>query len=51
MSIERQLPVADEIEKELDQAFPYGDDVARSERLRQSILKSAFEGRLGGSLT
>jgi type I restriction enzyme M protein len=32
--------VADEIEKELDQAL------TRSERLRQSILKRAFEGRL-----
>jgi hypothetical protein len=30
------------IEKELDQAL------ARSERLRQSILKRAFEGRLVG---
>jgi len=38
--VERRLSVADEIEKELDQAL------ARSERLRQSILKSAFEGRL-----
>ena len=38
--LERRLSVADEIEKELDQAL------ARSERLRQSILKSAFEGRL-----
>ena len=38
--VERRLSVADEIEKELDQAL------ARSERLRQSILKRAFEGRL-----
>jgi type I restriction enzyme, S subunit len=38
--VERRLSVADEIEKELDQAL------ARSERLRQSILKSAFEGKL-----
>jgi type I restriction enzyme, S subunit len=38
--VERRLSVADEIEKELDQAL------ARSERLRQSILKKAFEGRL-----
>ena len=42
------LSMADEIENELDQALPYGDDMARSERLRQSILKSAFEGRLVG---
>ena len=34
------LPVTDEIEKELDQAL------ARSEQLQQSILKSAFEGKL-----
>ncbi|MFH1633500.1 MAG: restriction endonuclease subunit S [Chloroflexota bacterium] len=40
--VERRLSVADEIEKELDQAL------ARSERLRQSILKRAFEGRLIG---
>jgi len=40
--VERRLSVADEIEKELDQAL------ARSERLRQSILKRAFEGRLVG---
>ncbi len=38
--VERRLSVADEIEKELDQAL------ARSERLRQSILKRAFEGKL-----
>lgn len=38
--IERRLSVADEIAKELDQAL------VRSERLRQSILKRAFEGRL-----
>ena len=38
--VERRLSVADEIEKELDQAL------ARAERLRQSILKRAFEGRL-----
>ena len=30
----------DEIEKELDEAL------VRAERLRQSVLKSAFEGRL-----
>ena len=35
-----------EIEKELDQAFPDGDDMARSKRLRQSILKRAAEGKL-----
>ena len=40
MSIDCRLSVADEIEKELDQAL------ARSERLRQSILKQAFEGKL-----
>jgi type I restriction enzyme S subunit len=34
------LSVADEIEKELEQAL------ARSERLRQSILKRTFEGKL-----
>ena len=34
------VSVADEIETEFDQAL------ARSERLRQSILKRAFEGRL-----
>ena len=38
--VERRLSVADEIEKELDQAL------VRAERLRQSVLKSAFEGRL-----
>ena len=38
--VERRLSVADEIGRELDQAL------ARSERLRQSILKRAFEGRL-----
>ena len=38
--VERRLSVADEIEKELDQAL------ARSERLRQSILKRAFDGTL-----
>ena len=38
--VERRLSVADEIEKELDQAL------ARSEQLRQSILKRAFEGKL-----
>jgi type I restriction enzyme S subunit len=38
--IERRLSVADEIEKELDQAL------VRSGRLRQAVLKSAFEGRL-----
>ena len=38
--VERRLSVADEIEKELDQAL------VRAERLRQAVLKSAFEGRL-----
>ena len=38
--IERRLSVADEIEKELDEAL------VRAERLRASVLKSAFEGRL-----
>ena len=38
--VERRLSVADEIEKEIDQAL------ARSERLRQSILKRVFEGKL-----
>lgn len=38
--VERRLSVADEIEKELDEAL------VRAERLRQSVLKSAFEGRL-----
>ena len=38
--VERRLSVADEIEKELEQAL------VRSERLRQAVLKSAFEGRL-----
>ena len=32
---------ADEIEKELDGALPYGDDMVRAERLRASMLKSA----------
>lgn len=38
--VERRLSVADEIEKEL------GEALVRAERLRQSVLKSAFEGRL-----
>jgi len=38
--VERRLSVADEIEKELDEAL------ARAQRLRGSVLKSAFEGRL-----
>jgi type I restriction enzyme S subunit len=38
--IERRLSVADEIEKELDGAL------VRAERLRGSILKNAFEGKL-----
>ena len=38
--IERRLSVSDEIEKELDGAL------VRAERLRGSVLKSAFEGRL-----
>ena len=36
----RRLSVADEIEKELDRAL------VRAERLRESVLKSAFQGRL-----
>jgi hypothetical protein len=35
-----------EIEKELDEALPCGDDMVRAERLRRAVLKSAFEGRL-----
>ncbi len=38
--VDRRLSVADEIKKELDQAF------TRAERLRHSILKKAFEGKL-----
>ena len=38
--VERRLSVADEIEKELDQALTH------AERLRQSILKRAFAGKL-----
>lgn len=38
--VERQLSIADGIEKELNLAL------ARAERLRQSILKRAFEGKL-----
>jgi type I restriction enzyme S subunit len=38
--VERRLSVADEIEKELDESL------IRAERLRGSVLKSAFEGRL-----
>jgi type I restriction enzyme S subunit len=38
--IERRLSVADEIEKTVDQSLK------QSERLRQSILKRAFEGKL-----
>ena len=38
--VERRLSVADEIEKELDGAL------LRAERLRGSVLKSAFEGKL-----
>jgi type I restriction enzyme S subunit len=38
--VERRLSVADEIEKELDESL------VRAERLRGSVLKSAFEGRL-----
>ena len=36
-----------EIEKEFYQAFPCGDDITRSKRLQQSILKQTLEGRLG----
>jgi hypothetical protein len=36
----------DEIEKELDGALSCGDDVVRAERLRASVLESAFEGKL-----
>jgi len=39
-TVERRLSVADEIEKELDESL------VRAERLRGSVLKSAFEGRL-----
>jgi hypothetical protein len=35
-----------EIEKELDESLPCGNDMVRAERLRGSVLKSAFEGRL-----
>ena len=38
--VDRRLSVADEIDSELDQSL------ARAERLRQSILKRAFEGKL-----
>ena len=38
--IERRLSVADEIEKTIDQ------NLKQAERLRQSILKRAFEGKL-----
>lgn len=38
--VERRLSVTDEIEKELDA------NLKRAERLRQSILKRAFEGKL-----
>ncbi len=38
--IERRLSVADEIEKTIDQSLK------QAERLRQSILKKAFEGKL-----
>ena len=34
------------IEKELDGVLPCGDDMVRAERLRGSVLKSAFEDRL-----
>jgi hypothetical protein len=33
-------------EKELDGAFPCGDDMVRAERLGGAVLKSAFEGKL-----
>ena len=38
--IERRFSVADEVEKIVDQSL------RQSERLRQSILKKAFEGKL-----
>lgn len=38
--IERRMSVADEIEKELDESL------VRAERLRGSVLKNAFEGKL-----
>jgi type I restriction enzyme S subunit len=38
--VERRLSVTDEIERQLDQAL------TRAERMRQSILKCAFEGKL-----
>ena len=38
--IERRLSVADEIEKTIDQSLK------QAERMRQSILKRAFEGKL-----
>ena len=34
--IELQLSVVGEIEKELDGALPYGDDMVRAERLRRA---------------
>jgi hypothetical protein len=48
MNVDCLLSENDETERELYQALPYGDDMARTERLRQSMLKRAFEGRLVG---
>ena len=33
-SVAQRLSVADEIEKELDESLPCGDDMVRAERLR-----------------
>jgi hypothetical protein len=38
--------VADKTEKEMNGALFCRDDMVRVERLRGSVLKSAFEGRL-----
>ena len=38
--------LADEIEEDLDGVLPSGDDMACGEKLRGSVLKSAFEGML-----
>jgi hypothetical protein len=35
-----------EIEKELDESLPCGDDKVRAERLRGTVLENAFEGKL-----
>jgi len=34
------------MQSKLDRALPCRDDMVRAERLRGSVLKSAFEGRL-----